>query len=150
MPPAARRNSGCCAKAERGRSTCPARRSFASIRRPMANLLHPDDTEEEDPVPETPDDPGEFVLADTADDEILAGLLVRAAEEAGIPAILQDPRDGVVGTLASPVDFFRILVPAPDLARAQQIIRARREVLEADPDGASRPAEEAEAEESKR
>src|SRR5918996_5467592 len=98
----------------------------------MANLLHPDDTEEEDPVPETPNDPGEFVLADTADDEILAGLLARAAEEAGVPAILQDPRAGVVGKLASPVDSFRILVPMRDVARAQQIIRARREALEAD------------------
>ena len=116
----------------------------------MANLLHPDDTEEEDPVPETPNDPGEFVLADTADDGILAGLLARAVEEAGIPAILQDPRDGVVGKLSSPVDSFRILVPVRDLAKAQQIIRARREELEADPEGASRAAEEAEAEESKR
>ena len=113
----------------------------------MANLLHPDDTEEEDPVPETPNDPGEFVLADTADDEILAGLLVRAAEEAGIPAILQDPRDGVVGKLSSPVDSFRILVPARDLAQAQQVVRARREALEADPEGAGKAAEEAEAEE---
>jgi hypothetical protein len=113
----------------------------------MANLLHPDDTEEEDPVPETPNDPGEFVLADTADDAILAGLLVRAAEEAGIAAILQDPRDGVVGKLASPVDSFRILVPVRDLARAQQIIRTRREALEADPEGAGKAAEEAQAEE---
>ena len=61
----------------------------------MPNLLHPDDTEEEDPVPETPNDPGEFVLADTADDTLLAGLLARACEEAGIPAIVQDPRDAL-------------------------------------------------------
>src|SRR4051794_20652979 len=109
----------------------------------MPNLLHPDDIEEEDPVPETPNDPGEFVLADTADDELLAGLLVRACEEAGIPAIRQDPRDGVVGKLASPVDSFRILVPARDLQQAQQIVRSRREALEADPEGAGRAAEEA-------
>jgi hypothetical protein len=117
----------------------------------MANLLHPDDADEEDPVPETPNDPGEFVLADTADDQILAGLLVRAVEEAGIPAILQDPRDGVVGKLSSPVDSFRILVPGRDVDRARQIVRARREALEADPEGAGRAAEEAQAdEESKR
>ena|SRR6184192_236027 len=116
----------------------------------MPNLLHPDDIDEEDPVPETPNDPGEFILADTADDAILAGLLVRACEEAGIPAIVQDPRDGVVGKLASPVDSFRILVPARDLAQAQQVVRSRREALEADPEGAGKAAEEAEAEESKR
>jgi hypothetical protein len=113
----------------------------------MANLLHPDDTDEEDPVPETPNDPGEFVLADTVDDAIIAGLLVRACEEAGIPAIVQDPRDGVVGKLSSPVDSFRILVPGRDLERAQPILRSRREALEADPEGAGRAAEEAEAEE---
>ncbi|MFL5249316.1 MAG: hypothetical protein ACJ79V_15975 [Myxococcales bacterium] len=113
----------------------------------MPNLLHPDDTEEEDPMPETPIDPGEFVLADTVDDGILAGLLVRACEEAGIPAILQDPRDGVVGKLASPVDSFRILVPAQNLGGAQEVLRARREALEADPEGAGKAAEEAQAEE---
>jgi hypothetical protein len=101
-------------------------------------------------MPETPIDPGEFVLADTADDEILAGLLVRACEEAGIPAILQDPRAGVVGKLASPVDSFRILVPAQNLDGAQQVLQARREALEADPEGAGRAAEEAEAEEESR
>jgi hypothetical protein len=113
----------------------------------MPNLLHPDDTEEEDPMPETPIDPGEFVLAETVDDGILAGLLVRACEEAGIPAILQDPRDGVVGKLASPVDSFRILVPAQNLDGAREVLRARREALEADPEGAGKAAEEAEAEE---
>jgi hypothetical protein len=113
----------------------------------MPNLLHPDDIEEEDPMPETPIDPGEFVLADTVDDAILAGLFVRACEEAGIPAILQDPRDGVVGKLSSPVDSFRILVPAQNLDGAQQVLRARREALEADPEGAGKAAEEAEAEE---
>ncbi|MFL5392067.1 MAG: hypothetical protein ACJ79G_04445 [Myxococcales bacterium] len=113
----------------------------------MPNLLHPDDTEEEDPMPETPIDPGEFVLAETVDDGILAGLLVRACEEAGIPAILQDPRDGVVGKLASPVDSFRILVPAHTLPGALEVLRARREALEADPEGAGKAAEEAQAEE---
>jgi hypothetical protein len=113
----------------------------------MSNLLHPDDEREEVSVPEEPQDPGEFTLADTADDELQAGLLASACEENGIPAIVQDPRSGMVGKLSSPVDSFRVLVPERELARAQQIILARREALEADPKGARRAAEEAEAEE---
>jgi hypothetical protein len=58
--------------------------------------------------------------------------------------ILQDPRNGVVGKLSSPVDSFRILVPQSQLARAQEVIRAGREALEADPEGAERAALEEE------
>src|SRR3954453_14018644 len=98
----------------------------------MADLLHPDDSPEDVAQP-TPRDPGEFVLAATADDELEAGLLERACEEQGIPVIREDPRQGVVGKLSSPVDSFRILVPKTELRRAQEIIRERREALEADP-----------------
>jgi hypothetical protein len=105
----------------------------------MADLLHPDESQE-DMLEETPEDVGEFVLAATADDELEAELLGRACEEQNIPVILQDPRNGVVGKLASPVDSFRILVPQRELQRAREVIRARREALEADPEGAERAA----------
>jgi Putative prokaryotic signal transducing protein len=109
----------------------------------MADLLHPDESPEDVAQP-TPRDPGEFVLAATADDELEAELLGRACEEQGIPVIRQDPRQGVVGKLAAPVDSFRILVPQSERTRAQEIIRARREALEADPEGAERAAIEEE------
>jgi hypothetical protein len=110
----------------------------------MADLLHPRQTEDE-AAPETPSDPGEFELAIAADNQMEAELLLTACEEAGIPAILQSPRSGPVGTIASPVDGFHILVPRRDLARAQALLRERKEVLEADPAGAARAAEEEEA-----
>jgi len=110
----------------------------------MADLLHPTETESED-APETPSDPGEFELALAADDQMQAELLISACEEAGIPAILQSPRSGPVGTIASAVDGFNILVPRRDLARARVVLEERKQALEADPDGAARAAEEEEA-----
>jgi len=111
----------------------------------MSDLLHPDDTEE-DESPEAPFDPGEFVLALAAEDQLEAQLLVSACEEAGIPALFQSPRSGPVGTIASPVDGFNILVPQSDLERARALLEDRRRILEADPDGAARAAEDEEAE----
>ena len=110
----------------------------------MADLLHPDETEQ-DESPETPFDPGDFVLALAAEDQMQAQLLVAACEDAGIPAILQSPRSGSVGTIASPVDGFNILVPQRDLERATRILEERRAALAADPEGAARAAEEEEA-----
>lgn len=111
----------------------------------MADLLHPNDTEQDD-SPETPIDPGEFVVAIAAEDQMEAQLLISACEEAGIPAILQSPRSGPVGTIASPVDGFNILVPRKVAARAVALMTERKRVLEADPAGAARAAEEEEAE----
>jgi|ERR1700675_1737757 hypothetical protein len=111
----------------------------------MADLLHPNDTEQDD-SPETPIDPGEFVIAIAAEDQMEAQLLIYACEEAGIPAILQSPRSGPVGTIASPVDGFNILVPRKVAARAVALMTERKRVLEADPAGAARAAEEEEAE----
>ena len=74
-----------------------------------------------------------------------AQLLVAACEEADIPAILQSPRSGPVGTIASPVDGFNILVPQRDLEKALKLLEERRAALEADPEGAARAAEEEEA-----
>ena len=111
----------------------------------MADLLHPTDSEAED-LPETPFDPGEFAVAVIAEDQMEAQLLVTACEEAGIPVILQSARSGSVGTLASPVDRFHILVPRADLDRARTLLEDRKRVLEEDPDGAARAAEEEEAE----
>src|SRR5438552_18764372 len=109
----------------------------------MADLLHPDESEQEQ-AEETPSDPGDFVLAMSAEDQMQAQLLVAACEEAEIPAILQSPRSGPVGTIASPVDGFNILVPQKDLERATKILEERRAALEADPEGAARAAEEEE------
>jgi hypothetical protein len=110
----------------------------------MADLLHPDETEQEE-VPQTPFDPGEFVVAVAAEDQMEAQLLVSACEEAGIPTLVQSPRSGPVGTIASPVDGFNILVPRGDLERARVLLEERKQALEADPDGAARAAEEEEA-----
>ncbi len=110
----------------------------------MADLLHPTGSDVEE-TPETPIDPGDFEVAVSAEDAIQAELLVGACEEAGIPAILQSPRSGSVGTIASPVDGFQILVPSRDLARARPILEERRAALAADPAGAERAAVEEEA-----
>jgi Putative prokaryotic signal transducing protein len=111
----------------------------------MADLLHPNETDQED-APEMPFDPGEFVVALAADDQLEAQLLLSACEEAGMPAIVQSPRSGPVGTIASPVDGFNILVPRRDLERARALLKDRKQALEADPAGAARAAEEEEAE----
>src|SRR6266513_2228918 len=110
----------------------------------MADLLHPDESEQEE-AEETPFDPGDFVLAMSAEDQMEAQLLVAACEEQNIPAILQSPRSGPVGTISSPVDGFNILVPQRDLARARQLLQERKEALEEDPDGAAKAAEDEEA-----
>jgi hypothetical protein len=111
----------------------------------MADLLHPTESEPED-SPETPIDRGEFALAVIAEDQVEAELLVTACDEAGIPVILQSARSGSVGTIASPVDRFHILVPRADLERARPLLEERKRALEEDPDGAARAAEEEEAE----
>jgi FAD/FMN-containing dehydrogenase len=111
----------------------------------MVDLLHPTESDPED-APETPIDPGDFALAVIAEDQMEAQLLVSACEEAGIPVILQSKRSGPVGTIASPVDGFHILVPQKELERAQTVLQDRKRALEADPDGAALAAEEEEAE----
>jgi hypothetical protein len=111
----------------------------------MADLLHPADTDEEDPVREAPHDPGEFRVAGTAPNPFAADLLWRALEDAGIPTIVHSERSSLVGKLASPVEVYELLVPARDLARARALVEERRAALEADPEGAGRAAEEAEA-----
>ena len=110
----------------------------------MADLLHPDETEQEE-VPQTPIDPGDFVLAISADDAMEAELLANACEDAGIPCLTQSPRSGPVGTIASPVESFNLLVPRPELSRAQALLAERKAALEEDPEGAQRAAEEEEA-----
>jgi|SRR5450432_178785 hypothetical protein len=110
----------------------------------MGDLLHPDEAEQ-DETPETPFDPGDFVLVFQAEDQMQAQLLVAACEDADIPAILQSPRSGNVGTISSPVDGFNILVPQKDFARAQVLLRERSDALDADPVGAAKAAEDEEA-----
>jgi hypothetical protein len=107
----------------------------------MGDLLHPDQTQEDEPTESTPSDPGAFVLAFQPEDQIEAQLLMSACDEAGIPAILESPRSGLVGTIASPVDGFNILVPQRDLSRAQALLQERSAALLADPDGAAQAAE---------
>ena len=111
----------------------------------MPDVLHPGETEQ-DEVEDVPVDPGDFAVAMTADDQMEADLLLDACGEAGIAAILQSARSGPVGTIASPVEAFSILVPRRDLDRAVQLLAQRRKDLEADPEGAARAAEEEEAE----
>lgn len=111
----------------------------------MSDLLHPSDSDPED-APETPSDPGEFVLAVIAENQVEAQLLLSVCEEAGIPAMLQLARSGPVGTITSPVDGFNILVPQKELERARRLMDDRKGALAADPDGAARAAEEEEAE----
>lgn len=111
----------------------------------MPDVLHPSEMEQDD-AEETPVDPGDFVVAMSADDQVEADLLVTACEDAGIPAILQSARSGLVGTIASPVEGFSILVPRRDLERASRILAERRNALEEDPEGAARAAEQEEAE----
>jgi hypothetical protein len=110
----------------------------------MGDLLHPDEAEQ-DETQETPFDPGDFVLVFQAEDQMQAQLLVAACEEADIPAILQSPRSGNVGTISSPVDGFNILVPQKDFARARILLEERSAALDADPDGAAKAAEDEEA-----
>jgi Putative prokaryotic signal transducing protein len=111
----------------------------------MSDVLHPKEGLSDDEQEETPFDPGDFVVAMAAEDQMEAQILVAACEEAEIPAILQSPRSGPVGTISSPVDGFNILVPQKDLARALPLLEERRAALEADPEGAARAAEEEEA-----
>ena len=115
----------------------------------MADLLHPDERETDDAAEETPIDPGDFVFAMPAEDQMQAQLLVAACEEAGIPAIVQSPRSGPVGTIASPVDGYNILVPRRALGRALPLLRDRKAALESDPEGGARAAEAEEAESEK-
>src|SRR4051812_31268402 len=114
----------------------------------MADLLHPDESEQEEPE-ETPSDPGDFVLAMSAENQMEAQLLVAACEEQQIPALLQSPRSGPVGTISSPVDGFNILVPKRDLEKAIKLLEERKAALEEDPEGAARAAEEEEAAQEK-
>jgi hypothetical protein len=111
----------------------------------MADLLHPDHGPEDEPPQEHPFDPGDFVLALTAEDQLEAQLLVAACEEADIPAILQSPWSGPVGTQLAGSSF-NIMVPQRDLAKALQLMEERRQALGADPEGAARAAEAEEAE----
>ena len=99
----------------------------------MPDLLHPaegpDDDEggDQDGLAD-----GDFVVAATADDRIEAGLLVRACEDAGIPAIVRAPRESMVGKIDAPADSHEILVRTTDLARARVLLADRRASLAGD------------------
>jgi Putative prokaryotic signal transducing protein len=91
-----------------------------------------------------PEDPGQFEVAASVPDSFEADLLSRALEDAGIPAIVHSPHADVVGKIDSPVEVYNLLVPARDLNRARLLLAEQRAALEADPEGASRAAEDAE------
>ncbi|HUJ27122.1 MAG TPA: hypothetical protein VLW85_13945 [Myxococcales bacterium] len=114
----------------------------------MADLLHPKQDAEPE-TQETPFDPGDFVLAFTAENQTEAELLVAACEEADIPAILQSPWSGPVGTRLAG-DGFNIHVPKRDLQKALKVLEERKAALDADPEGAARAAEAEEAETEKK
>lgn len=120
----------------------------------MADILHPDpdDSDPESPAtspterrPEGPLDREDFAKAATADDRFQAELLLQACEELGIPALLWDPRGGMVGPLSSPVDAFVVAVPAREVERARALLAQRRGALEAAVEEGARAAEEEEA-----
>jgi hypothetical protein len=113
----------------------------------MADLLHPD-AEPEEETQEAPIDTGDFVLALSAENLVEARLLLSACEEAGIPAILQSPQSGPVGTGLAGYGF-DILVPRRDRERAVPLLEERQAALEADPEGAAQAAEAEEAETEK-
>ncbi len=110
----------------------------------MPDVFHPTDGPDEDddlPPPKGIDD-GDFVLATVAEDRIEASLLVSACEDAGIPAIFRAPRDSMVGKIDAPAESLEILVRVCDLPRARLILADRKAVLESDPAGAEKAAEE--------
>ena len=110
----------------------------------MADLLHPGQTDDDEDVRETPDDPGEFRVAGSVPDSFEADLLSRALEEAAIPAIVHSPHSGMVGKIDSPVEVYNLLVPARDLDRARSLLAEHRAALEADPEAGARAAVDAE------
>ena len=113
----------------------------------MANVLHPTGSAAQDLEgnSEQPIDVGEFEVAFRAENAVQAERLVSACEDAGLPAILRSPRSGPVGTIASPVDGWHILVPRARLAEGQRLLEEWSAALEADPEGAARAAEAEEA-----
>jgi hypothetical protein len=91
------------------------------------------------------DDERDFVSAGIAQDAIEADLLRRICEDAGIEALVDSSRAGMVDKLSAPAEGWRIFVAAQDLPRARELITANRAALEADPEAGARAAEAAEA-----
>lgn len=121
----------------------------------MADILHPDpdDSEIESPAAGAPSlasqvegalDREDFAPAATADDRFQADLLLQACQDLGIPALLLEPRSGMVGPLASPVDAFVVAVPGREVERARALLAQRRGALESSAEEGSRAAEEEE------
>lgn len=125
----------------------------------MADILHPDpaDSEADDQSPAGvaaeaagQGAPGQldrehFTVAATALDRFEADLLLQACDDLGIPAMLQEPRAGMVGKLSAPADAFVVAVPASEVERARALLAQRRGALEADAEGGERAAEDEEA-----
>jgi hypothetical protein len=99
---------------------------------------------DEEPLPQ-PSDERELLAAGIAQDGIEADILRRALEDEGIEALIDSSRAGMVEKLSSPSDGWRLMVPAPDLARARALISEHRAALEADPEAGARAAEAGEA-----
>jgi len=116
----------------------------------MPDLLHPSDEPDADEAEEKGIDDGAFVAAGTAEDRIEADLLVRACEEAGIPATVRSPREGLMGKLSAPVDSLTILVRNTDLEKARALLSERKAELESNQGEAEKAAEAEEAETEKR
>ena len=99
----------------------------------MPDLLHPAEAPDvDDDGDQAGLDDGDFVVAAIADDPIEAGLLVRACEDAGIPAIVRAPRESMVGKIDAPADSHEILVRTTDFERARVILGDRQAVLAGD------------------
>jgi hypothetical protein len=109
----------------------------------MGDRVNPGSDDGDEPRGE-PEDLGQFEVAGSVPDSFVADLLSRALEDAGIPAIVHAPHGDMVGKIDSPVEVYNLLVPARDLNRARLLLAEQRAALEADPEGASRAAEDAE------
>jgi len=99
----------------------------------MPDVLHPAEGPDADAASDEKGlDDGDFVVAATADDRIEASLLLRACEEAGIPAIVRAPRESMAGMLDAPADIHEILVRTTDLQRARGVLSERKATLAGD------------------
>ena len=112
----------------------------------MSDSSAPDSDNE---LPSTPVDPGEFVAAGTAQDAFEAQILVRVCEEAGIPALVDSARGGMVEKLSNPSEAWTIRVPVSRLEEARKLIDSTSDALESDSAGGEQAAEEAEEAEEK-
>ncbi|MCI0571615.1 MAG: DUF2007 domain-containing protein [Myxococcaceae bacterium] len=116
---------------------------------PDGVLVGPEDYGGRAPRPRTRGlDTSTFVRAGTADDPLTAELLSRMLDDAGIPVFARDLRGGAVDPLTTAVlsDWWELLVPSEDQARAAELVSYEKRRLASTEEEAARAAEEEELE----